>query len=183
MSNQEFKKGDVVVCVDAGENTWITKGDEYIVLGAKTPNMISITTNVAGLTCLYPTNLFKLKEEKPVFKAMKFRVENEDHSKLIQEHLFSLGYVWSLSKGVSHVNHKYLYTYTGGKISYGDDDINFHYPDKHVEYKITSKITYSLEEVIAEKPSPEQIASEERKKTILEMEAKLKELKALEGIE
>ncbi len=30
----------------------------------------------------------------PEFKNMKFRVKDEEHSKQIQEHLFSLGYRW-----------------------------------------------------------------------------------------
>lgn len=182
MNNQEFKKGDVVVCIDAEENVYITKGNEYIVIEAETPKIISTTTNVAGLTCAYPTRLFKLKEEKPVFKAMKFRVENEEHSKLIQEHLFSLGYKWfPKCSTVKHTEKKYLATYTNGRIAQTNSLDSFLSEDS-IEYKLVPKTTHSLEEVIVEKPSPEQIASEERRKTIREMEEKLNELKALEGM-
>lgn len=45
------------------------------------------------------------------FKAMKFRVNNPEHSKNVQDTLFRLGYSWSLGvKDYKHLGAKYFCT-------------------------------------------------------------------------
>ncbi len=57
-------------------------------------------------------------------KAMKFRVENEQHSKAIQEALFGLGYHWNsymnhMDQNVMNTSSEFLYCYEDGRITCG----------------------------------------------------------------
>ena len=83
----------------------------------------------------------------PEFKNMKFRVKDEDHSKQIQEYLFSLGYHWGEhGRSVDYTDAPFLFTNRRGYISqtynssYGE---NNEYP----EYRLKETKSYSLEEV------------------------------------
>ena len=83
----------------------------------------------------------------PEFKNMKFRVKDEEHSKQIQEHLFSLGYKWlGRCKDVMHVNKPYLFTQTDRRITQTDRESCFDDPD-YIEYQLKETKSYSLEEV------------------------------------
>lgn len=58
--------------------------------------------------------------------SMKFRVKDEEHSKAIQEKLFSLGVLW-LGEGspkVEHTNKAFLYV-GAHRITFGQEEINF----------------------------------------------------------
>lgn len=62
------------------------------------------------------------------FTNMKIRVKDEEHSKQIQEVLFSLGYKWrSSSTKPSYLDKKFVYTYIDGDITYGGDEHYFKY--------------------------------------------------------
>lgn len=83
----------------------------------------------------------------PEFKNMKFRVKDEEHSKQIQEYLFSLGYHWDdRARGVDYTDAVFLFTNRRGYISqtynsgYGENH-------EHPEYQLKETISYSLEEV------------------------------------
>ena len=83
----------------------------------------------------------------PEFKNMKFRVKDEEHSKQIQEYLFSLRYHWGdQARGVDYTDAPFLFTNRRGYISqtynssYGE---NNEYP----EYRLKETKSYSLEEV------------------------------------
>lgn len=72
--------------------------------------------------------LGSIKEEEEVthFKAMKFRVDNEEHSRQIQEALFELGYSWCTgSKEVKYTLYKFLFTSEQGSIKFSDDEEYF----------------------------------------------------------
>ena len=87
----------------------------------------------------------------PSFKNMKFRVENEEHSKQIQEYLFSIGYKW-LGGSVYHVinsDARYFITSYDGNITWINNSNNFN-DSVAQEYKLTSHTTYSIEPVISE---------------------------------
>ncbi len=90
----KFKVGDRVVRTEP--YTWVfdydfmQKDSEYIV-----SDIIGILNlKVEGSNHIYASANFKLVEENPVFKAMKFRVNTPEQSKEIQEALFSMGYGW-----------------------------------------------------------------------------------------
>lgn len=83
----------------------------------------------------------------PEFKNMKFRVKDEEHSKQIQEYLFSLRYHWDdRTRVVAYTDAAFLFTNRRGYISqtynsgYGE---NHEYP----EYRLKETKSYSLEEV------------------------------------
>ena len=82
----------------------------------------------------------------PEFKNMKFRVKDEEHSKQIQEYLFSLRYHWYDARGVDYTDAAFLFTNSRGHISqtynsgYGENH-------EHPEYQLKETISYSLEEV------------------------------------
>lgn len=60
-------------------------------------------------------------------KDMKIRIKNSEHSRLVQECLFELGYGWErYTKVVSHDGEKYLYTRDCGTLWYGTGDNAFH---------------------------------------------------------
>ena len=84
----------------------------------------------------------------PEFKNMKFRVKDEEHSKQIQEYLFSLRYHWDglQARGVDYTDAAFLFTNRRGYISqtynssYGENH-------EHPEYRLKETKSYSLEEV------------------------------------
>ena len=83
----------------------------------------------------------------PEFKNMKFRVKDEEHSKQIQEYLFSLRYHWDdQTRVVDYTDAAFLFTNRRGYISqtynsgYGENN-------EHPEYRLKETKTYSLEEV------------------------------------
>mgnify|MGYP000529389039 FL=1 len=83
----------------------------------------------------------------PEFKNMKFRVKDEEHSKQIQEYLFSLRYHWDdQARGVDYTDAPFLFTTRRGYISqtYNSGYVeNNEYP----EYRLKETKSYSLEEV------------------------------------
>ena len=83
----------------------------------------------------------------PEFKNMKFRVKDEEHSKQIQEHLFSLGYRWSgNSNAVGYTDSSFLFTNNEGRLT---QDYSIAFGEKHpyTEYQLRETKSYSLEEV------------------------------------
>lgn len=83
------------------------------------------------------------------FKNMKFRVKDEEHSKQIQEHLFSLGYNCLCQSNNEYQNFKepYLFTDTDGRISWCNSKGYFEGQDEIKEYQLKETKSYALEEV------------------------------------
>ncbi len=92
---KQFKAGDRVVRVGSTEfcadNDFMRVGNEYVV---RKHNQGCLY--LEGSNFEYKDEAFKLAEEKPTFKAMKFKVTSPEQSKEIQEALFSMGYVWGV---------------------------------------------------------------------------------------
>ena len=83
----------------------------------------------------------------PEFKNMKFRVKDEEHSKQIQEYLFSLRYHWDdQARGVDYTDAAFLFTNRRGYIS---QTYNSSYGENHEhhEYRLKETKSYSSEEV------------------------------------
>ncbi len=83
----------------------------------------------------------------PEFKNMKFRVKDEEHSKQIQEHLFSLGYRWIGNRNaVVYTDSSFLFTNNKGRLT---QDYSIAFGEKHpyTEYQLKETKSYSLEEV------------------------------------
>lgn len=75
------------------------------------------------------------------FKAMKFRVKNEEHSKQIQEKLFEMGYEWgSCGAYVSYTYSHDLFTSSAGNISYANSEMWFAKQKEHQEYTLEQLI-------------------------------------------
>lgn len=72
------------------------------------------------------------------FKAMKFRVDNPEHSQAIQEALFKLGYTWACGWGnndVRYLESPFLFAETQGVIMHcsTEDGLLFYLEDKNTE--------------------------------------------------
>ena len=61
----------------------------------------------------------------PEFKNMKFRVKDEEHSKQIQEYLFSLGYKWSSGYNVKHQDKPFMFANSDCGLGWDDDLVYF----------------------------------------------------------
>lgn len=82
------------------------------------------------------------------FKNMKFRVKDAEHSKQIQEYLFSLGYKWSsLNQKTQHTDALFLFVGIKGFITHEQDDNKYFEKHKYIEYQLKETKSYSLEEV------------------------------------
>ena len=82
------------------------------------------------------------------FKNMKFRVKDEEHSKKIQEHLFSLGYKWSNTNSVpQYTSGIGLFTNSYGWLRSLVNDKEYFEQSTDPEYQLKETISYSLEEV------------------------------------
>lgn len=85
----------------------------------------------------------------PEFKNMKFRVKDEEHSKKIQEHLFSLGYKWSNTQFSTTIYKSgiWLFTNSYGRLSFLLNDKEYFDQSTDPEYQLKEIISYELEEV------------------------------------
>lgn len=120
---------------------------------------------------------------KQQFQAMKFRVESPEHSKKIQEHLFSLGYRWNVEKGdiVRIYDEDSLYTNTEGHVTWSSLVVNgeYHFEKQtHPEYTLVEHTTYSVEPVPVKDVEKEK-KMKELQDAISEMEWKLKGLRKM----
>jgi hypothetical protein len=141
---------------------------------------------VIGSNMEYDVNYFNLVEEKPTFKAMKFRVESPEHSKEIQEALFSMGYGWEqYGKEVKWIEdgntYIYLNTDEDGILTRSwkdpDCDVTPSSPFYHPEYTI--KTTKSYELIPVEITKEETIELMGQKYSKKELEDALRSLKPI----
>jgi hypothetical protein len=59
------------------------------------------------------------------FKAMKFRIKSEKHSKKIQKALFKLGYGWISRETAQHTECPFLYAEADGRLLAGEATTTF----------------------------------------------------------
>jgi hypothetical protein len=109
---------------------------------------------VIGSNIEYDVNYFNLVEQKPTFKAMKFRVKSPEQSKEVQEALFSMGFCWrSHGKNVmftEKMDYNWLYTDVDGSVwrTYKNEQNSWMIDAE--EYIIKTTKTYELVPVVTE---------------------------------
>jgi len=104
-------------------------------------------------------------------KAMKFRVENEQHSKDIQTKLFEAGYGWRWS-GVfhTHLDEKFLFANIDGRLTVGSREETFEV-DINPEYKLLDGEFVAVSQHVEKPPiglRPKRVVVALRRKEILE---------------
>ena len=155
MSTSKFKVGDKVVRVKR-DFQHIKVGHVGIVSQV---GSFHIRLDNDPLENVLEPDYFELYEEPKKFSG-KFRIENEEHSRKVQEYLFSIGCKW-----ISKVFDKeQSVRNTGSGIIYVSDNIIFHgftegiFMDKSEdEYTLKETTTYSIEAVPALVPKIETI--------------------------
>lgn len=71
---------------------------------------------------------------------MKFRINDEEHSRQVQEHLFSLGYFWGIwGKQVRYTKCPYIYTQNDRLLCY-DEESKYFDEDKTPEFKLVTRV-------------------------------------------
>jgi hypothetical protein len=165
----KFKAGDKVIRTEhydvGGDSGFMYKGRECIVKSM--PSQFLLEVEGSGMH--YDIDWFELAKEPPTFKAMKFRVTSPEHSKEIQEALFSMGYGWELyGKQLKSFKdfygnlwlEKWLHTDEDGILYRSDED-----PDSDVtpsspfyHQECTIKTTKSYELIPVEIPKEEPVS-------------------------
>lgn len=124
-----------------------------------------------------PENL-KLVEEKekqmtPQLKNMKIRIKDKEHSRLVQEALFEMGYGWDNNvKKVQFTFAGVLFTETSGIITWAYADPLDSYPAEEVELVTT----YSFK-VVDQEAKRKAAEKEALQKNVAEMQRQLEEMK------
>ncbi len=172
----KFKAGDKVVRTEhyswASDNNFMQQGKEYIV------NNVYVGGNLdlIGSDATYVASKFKLVEEKPKFKNMKFRVSSPEQSKEIQEVLLSMGYDWAgKDQQVMYLDSKWLTSWDDGSLGTEEHAFNL---NKGEEYTI--KTTKSYELIPVEIPKEELVELMGQKYSKKELEDALRSLKPVE---
>lgn len=117
-----------------------------------------------------------VKEEKPMFKEMKFRVKNSKHCRQIQENLFAQGYKWAHhGQQVCYTAARFLFANSRGLLTYDDNLTTFNGETDFVETILEARTTYNLVEVPV-KVAPEVVELNGQKYLKADLEAALKKL-------
>lgn len=153
----KFKKGDKIIRVGYYHNDgdeFMHQGGVYTVESVAYTGMVKLVNSQQGI--YYDDEKFERVEEpavekpvveEPIFKNMKFRVNSSEHSKQIQEHLFTLGYKWicEVRQAVEKTDKPFLYVEECGQITYGDTEEYFK-NSIHKEYTLQEITAYTLVE-------------------------------------
>lgn len=110
----------------------------------------------------------KGKSIEPHFKNMKIRIKDEEHSRLVQETLFEMGYEWP-GQVVRHTSLPWLTTYIDGRIYYATKVADF---DSHENEEVELDATYTLKVVDQEAKRKATL-----QKNLAEMQRQLDEMK------
>lgn len=107
------------------------------------------------------------------FKAMKIRIKDEEHSRLVQEVLFEMGYEWPFhGNEVSHTDAEIIWAEEDGTLARSGDNIFYNYPNEEVELVTT----YSFKPVDQE-AKRKAAEKEALQKNVAEMQKQLDEMK------
>jgi hypothetical protein len=147
----QFKIGDKVVAVKK-DVAYLELGKEYIIDYIYSRDSVM----VKGIHIVFHASCFELFVETPQedYKAMKFRVESPEHSKEVQEALFSMGFCWrSHGKNVmftEKMDYNWLYTDVDGSVwrTYKNEQNSWMIDAE--EYTIKTTKTYELVPVVTE---------------------------------
>lgn len=140
---------------------------------------------VDGSPYTYVAKFFRLVEDTPTFKNMKFRVSSPEQSKEIQEALFEMGFCWR-SHGCevrfadSFPPCDYLYTDTGGHLWRIDSEEDYLVSSFKSAQEFVVETTKSYKLIPKPEPAKETIKIDGKtydKEAVLKRLAELKEVK------
>lgn len=121
---------------------------------------------------------FETIEEKqmatPVLKNMKILIKDEAHSRLVQETLFEMGYMWLIPAGVQYTHMPWLSTYEDGRIYYGQSQGSEF--DEHTNEEVELVTTHSFKPIDQE-AKRKAAEKEALRKNVAEMQKQLDEMK------
>jgi len=173
----KFKVGDKVRRVVKDYDSQMKVGHEGVVTGVSNNGRWMSVDYFATEIDPFPLNVdtFELIEEPKMtqqFKAIKIRIKDEQHSRLVQETLFEMGYGWP-NKQVGYTSSPWLTTYEDGRLYYGEEMITF---DSHENEEVEIVTTYSFkpvdQEVLRKRKEKEAL-----EKNVAEMQKQLDEIK------
>lgn len=122
-----------------------------------------------------PEYLKLIEEEKqmePQVKNMKIRIKDKEHSRLVQETLFEMGYGWP-DQAVHHTSVPWLTAYDSGRIYYSTKVADF---DSHENEEVELIATYAFKPVDQE-AKRKATEKEALQKDVAEMQKQLEEMK------
>jgi len=131
----KFKAGDKVVRISNG-CSFARIGSVNSVTACR-----GFELHLEGCGSAFYAPYFELYIEAPAPLKGFFRIKDEEHSKLVQEHLFSLGYVWQSGRA-SVRNTDQPIIYVSSCIFYNSDVFK-----GYKEYALESSTTYSIKEI------------------------------------
>lgn len=197
----KFEVGDKIVVTGLGSQITsfgVTKGMTGVVVVPESPHAthvgVKFEEEISGNPLYYrtipmlvgedakkglwiePENLELIEEPKMTqqFKAMKIRIKDEQHSRLVQEALFKVGYKWSdHNQDISYTDKAFIYADNNGYIFYGSLTETFN-TDKVEEVELVT--TYSFQSVDQEAKRKRK-ERESLEKRIAEMQKQLDEMK------
>ena len=111
---------------------------------------------------------------EPQFKNMKIRIKDEEHSRLVQETLFEMGYMWAVGTVVQHTSAPWIMTYKNGNICYSrlcEETFNSH-SNQEVELVTTHSFKFIDQEAKRKREEKEALEN-----NIAEMQKQLDEMK------
>lgn len=197
----KFNVGDKVAVIGLGPQSasfGVIKGMTGVVVVSKSPHTDNVGVKfeepING-NCLYchhiptlvgedaekglwiePENLELTEEPKMTqqFKAMKIRIKDEQHSRLVQETLFEAGYRWSYgNEEFRHTDKAFIYTEDNGYLLHGNLIGGFN-ADKSEEVELITTYSFKPVDQEAKRKREEKEALE---KNVAEMQKQLDEMK------
>jgi len=138
----KFNVGDKVKRIGNTRDDFMVRGHEYIVVDPADGWMLGENMFGKQSDDMYDEYNFELVPEQK-FKEMKFRVNSETESRIIQQELFKLGYSWDDGHSVQYTNQNYLYTDLEGCIKFGASEDRFSKYESP-QYAFEAVTTYNL---------------------------------------
>ena len=178
-----FKVGDKVRRINTPFDTCMVVGYEGTVTRVS-GNGLWINVDDRKIACeptLYAAKHFELIPEEPemttpVLKNMKIRIKDEEHSRLVQEALFDMGYVWAIScasRVVEEEDRPYLIC-EKGRIYHCSTDSAYFEKLEFEEVELVTTYTFKPVDQEAKRKAAEKEALQ---KNAVEMQKQLDEMK------
>lgn len=107
------------------------------------------------------------------FKAMKIRIKGEQHSRLVQEALFEMGYTWGISgQSITYTDKEVIYAECNGEIFHGT--LGYFHANNHEEVELITTYSFKAVDQEAKRKAAEK---ETLQKNVAEMQKQLDEMK------
>ena len=197
----KFEVGDKVVVTGLGSQIdffGVTEGMTGVVVVPKSPHTnnigVKFEEEISG-NCLYynctpmlvgedaekglwiePENLELIEEPEMTqqFKAMKIRIKDEEHSRLVQETLFEMGYRWlHYDQEIRFTDKAFIYTKNDGYLLHGSL-IGCFNEDKSEEVELVTTYSFKPVDQEAKRNRKEKEALE---RNVADMQKQLDEMK------